>query len=74
MAAEQQITTYGIKSECTDNGLVWHLMRGVRRATDNFSFATWTDRISSFTDYREARAALRDAECTAWYAADCPPD
>ncbi len=61
-------TCYGIKSEQTDDGIVWYVMRGHR--TPDSHFATWDEALSRHTDHREAKAELK---CVEWYAADCPP-
>jgi hypothetical protein len=56
-------TCYGIKSERTESGLVWHVMEGTRPTGRRLpTFATWTRRLSSHTDYADARAALKRAE------------
>jgi len=63
-----ETTCYGIKSEQTQDGIVWHVMRGYR--TPESRFATWTEPLSTHTDHAEARRELKTVE---WYAADCPP-
>jgi len=60
-------TCYGIKSEQTDTGVVWHVMRGYR--TPGSRFATWTEALSAHTDHKEA---LSELKCVEWYAAGCP--
>jgi hypothetical protein len=53
-------TVYGIKSELTPDGIVWHLTEGWK---DNASsFATWTRRIATYGDYLQCRCDLLKLE------------
>ncbi len=63
-----ETTCYGIKSEQTQDGIVWHVMRGYR--TSESHFAIWTEPLSLHTDYASAKQEL---SCVEWYAAGCPP-
>ncbi len=63
-----ETTCYGIKSGQTQDGIVWHVMRGYR--TPESHFATWTEPLSSHTAHASAKQELA---CVEWYAAGCPP-
>jgi hypothetical protein len=53
-------TVYGIRSESTSDGIVWHMMEGWK--DDLSSFATWTRQLATYSDYRECKRALRTLE------------
>lgn len=55
-------TVYGIKSESTPDGIVWHLMEGWK--DDRSSFATWTRPLATYTDYARCRADLKQIEAS----------